>query len=54
MNLREYARLQGAGHLRYRSVLERQAMYALGDAVCILVIQWIGERWLCPALDRCY
>ena len=51
MDLREYARLQGAGHLRYRAVSERQAMYALGDAVCIPVIQWIGENWLCPALD---
>ena len=53
MDLREYARLQGAGNLRYRSVSERQAMYALGDAVCIPVIQWIGENWLCPALDYC-
>ena len=52
MNLREYARLQGASHLCYRSVSERQVMYALGDAACAPVIQWIGENWLCPALGN--
>lgn len=34
MNLTEYARLQGAEHMRYDSVTPSQAMFALGDAVC--------------------
>ena len=49
MELREYARLQGAEGLRYESVSERQAMFALGDAVCVPVIEWLSENWICPA-----
>lgn len=51
MDLQEYARLQGAGDLSYRSVSERQAMFALGDAVCVPVVEWIGRTWLNPALE---
>ncbi len=47
MDLREYARLQGAADLRYGAVSERQAMVALGDAVCVPVVKWIGRNWLC-------
>ena len=50
MNVEEYARLQGAGALRYDSVTERQAQFALGDAVCVPVIEWIGKNWLVEAL----
>ncbi|MCY3653262.1 MAG: DNA (cytosine-5-)-methyltransferase [bacterium] len=46
MTLGEYARLQGADGLRYDAVSERQAMYALGDAVCVPVIEWIGNNWV--------
>ena len=46
MNVSEYARLQGAEALSYDAVSERQAMFALGDAVCVPVIEWIGENWL--------
>ena len=52
MDLREYALLQGAENFRYGAVSERQAMFALGDAVCVPVIKWIGENWLCPALAQ--
>ena len=52
MGLCEYARLQGADDLRYKSVSERQAMFALGDAVCVPVIEWIGHNWLCPAVNK--
>ena len=52
MDLREYARLQGAGKCRLGAVSERQAMFALGDAVCVPVVKWIGENWLCPALAQ--
>ena len=46
MNVEEYPRLQGAEELRYDAVSERQAMYALGEAVCVPVIEWLGENWL--------
>lgn len=46
MVLDEYARLQGAEGLRYDAVSERQAMYALGDAVCVPVMKWIGDNWV--------
>ena len=46
MTVAEYARLQGAQDLRFDSVTERQAMYALGDAVCVPVIEWIATSWL--------
>ena len=52
MDLREYARLQGAEKFRFGAVSERQAMFALGDAVCVPVVKWIGENWLCPALAQ--
>ncbi|MCY3560895.1 MAG: DNA (cytosine-5-)-methyltransferase [bacterium] len=46
MALDEYARLQGAEALRYDAVSDRQAMFALGDAVCVPVIEWLAENWL--------
>ena len=46
MTVEEYARLQGAAELCYDAVSERQAMYALGDAVCVPVIEWLGVNWL--------
>ena len=46
MTVGEYARLQGAAHLRYDAVSERQAMFALGDAVCVPVVEWIARHWL--------
>lgn len=50
MNVTEYARLQGAEHLRYTSVTPSQAMFALGDAVCVPVIEWLGQHCLKPML----
>lgn len=52
MSVTEYARLQGAGHLRYGSVSPAQAMFALGDAVCVPVIDWLGRNCLRPLLGR--
>ena len=46
MGVDEYARLQGAANLHYDAVSERQAMFALGDAVCVPVIEWLGHNWL--------
>ena len=50
MNVAEYARLQGAEDLRYDSVTEWQAMFALGDAVCVPVIEWLAINCLWPLL----
>lgn len=46
MTVEEYARLQGAEALRLDAVSDRQAMFALGDAVCVPVIEWLAENWL--------
>ena len=46
MDVEEYARLQGAETLKFDAVSERQAMFALGDAVCVPVIEWLGQNWL--------
>ncbi len=52
MSLKEYARLQGADHLRYDSVTPSQAMFALGDAVCVPVIEWLAKHCLIPLLRQ--
>ena len=52
MNLIEYARLQGAEDLKYTSVTPSQAMFALGDAVCVPVIEWLGLYCLWPLLRQ--
>lgn len=51
MNVLEYARLQGAETLKYDSVTPSQAMFALGDAVCVPVIEWIGRHCLRPLMS---
>ncbi len=52
MSLIEYARLQGAEHMRYDSVTRSQAMFALGDAVCVPVIEWLAKHCLRPLLRK--
>ena len=52
MNVTEYARLQGAENLRYDSVTPSQAMFALGDAVCVPVIEWLAANCLMPLLSQ--
>ena len=52
MNVMEYARLQGAGHMRYGAVTPGQAMFALGDAVCVPVIDWLGRNCLRPLMQK--
>ena len=52
MNVTEYARLQGADELRYDSVTPSQAMFALGDAVCVPVIEWLAKHCLIPLLSQ--
>lgn len=51
MTAREYASLMGAPDLDLSKVSENQALGALGDAVCVPVIQWLGDNYLGPLLD---
>ena len=51
MNVTEYARLQGAGDMRYDGVTPQQAMFALGDAVCVPVVEWLAEHCLSPVMQ---
>jgi DNA (cytosine-5)-methyltransferase 1 len=50
MTPREYARLQGADDLILDAVTPTQALFGLGDAVCVPVIRWIAESYLAPVL----
>ena len=52
MTTAEYARLQGAEALRYDAVTPQQAMFALGDAVCVPAVEWLGRTCLVPLLDH--
>lgn len=47
----EYARLQGAGDLDLDSVTDNQCLFALGDAVCVPVVQWIAKSYLRPLVE---
>ncbi len=48
---REYAALMGAPDLNLSVVSENQALSALGDAVCVPQIEWLGANYLTPLLD---
>lgn len=52
MNAREYARLQGAGDMLFGSVSPHKAMFALGDGVCVPVIEWVGRHCLLPLISK--
>ena len=51
MTPREYARLQGAPDFQLGCVTPNQALFGLGDAVCVPVVNWIAEHYLTPALS---
>ena len=53
MTVKEYARLQGAETLQYGAVTPVQAMFALGDAVCVPVVRWLAQNCLLPTMQRC-
>ena len=50
MTPKEYARLQGAGEFRFNGATVSQALFGLGDAVCVPTVQWLAERYLEPLL----
>lgn len=47
----ECARLQGADNVKLDAVTPNQALYGLGDAVCVPVVRWIADTYLTPALE---
>jgi DNA (cytosine-5)-methyltransferase 1 len=51
MTPREYARLQGAPRYRLAAVSDNQALFGLGDAVCVPVVAWIARDYLVPLLS---
>jgi DNA (cytosine-5)-methyltransferase 1 len=52
MTSREYARLQGVPDFRLvDSVTENQALFGLGDAVCVPVVAWLARNYLRPLVD---
>ena len=51
MTPREYARLMGADDINLDAVTPNQALFGIGDAVCVPVIRWLAENYLKPLLD---
>jgi len=51
MTAREYAALQGFPDFRFEDGRENEAMFALGDAVCVPVFEWLARQCLAPLLD---
>ncbi|HEX6701510.1 MAG TPA: DNA (cytosine-5-)-methyltransferase [Gaiellaceae bacterium] len=52
MTPREYARLQGVPDFRLDGVTANQALFGLGDAVCVPVVEWITQICVLPRLGR--
>ncbi len=50
MTPREYARLMGAADYVINAS-DTQAYFGFGDAVCVPVVEWIGEQILNPAIE---
>jgi DNA (cytosine-5)-methyltransferase 1 len=44
----EYAKLMGAGEYRMPVARRNQALFGFGDAVCVLVVEWLGDKYLHP------
>jgi DNA (cytosine-5)-methyltransferase 1 len=51
MTPREYARLQGAGNYVLAGSSENQALFGLGDAVCVPAVAWIARHSLRPLAE---
>ncbi|MEX0684075.1 MAG: DNA mismatch endonuclease Vsr [Dehalococcoidia bacterium] len=51
MTPREYANLMGVPHFDLSTVTENQALYGLGDAVCVPAVEWLAHNYLGPLLD---
>jgi DNA (cytosine-5)-methyltransferase 1 len=51
MTPREYARLQGAPNFKIDAVSENQALFGLGDGVCVPLVTWIAREYLRPLIE---
>jgi DNA (cytosine-5)-methyltransferase 1 len=48
MTVKEYAALMGAGQHRLDTVTENQALFGLGDAVCVPAVAWLLRSYVAP------
>jgi DNA (cytosine-5)-methyltransferase 1 len=52
MTAREYARLQGVpDDFTLDAVTPNQALFGLGDAVCVPVVSWVVSHYLLPMVE---
>ncbi|MBM4185633.1 MAG: DNA cytosine methyltransferase [Gemmatimonadetes bacterium] len=51
MTPREYARLQGAHDYNLDGTTDNQALFGLGDAVCVPAVEWVATQYLRPLID---
>lgn len=51
MTAREYARLMGAPDFDLTRGTENQALFGLGDAVCVSTLAWLAQSYLAPLCD---
>lgn len=51
MTPREYARLQGAPDYKLHNVTTNNALFGLGDAVCVPVVAWLAREYLRPVIE---
>ena len=51
MTSREYARLMGVPNFEISPVSENQALFGLGDAVCVPAVRWLGHHYLAPLVN---
>jgi DNA (cytosine-5)-methyltransferase 1 len=51
MTPREYARLMGVPEYSLTSVSENQALFGLGDAVCVPAVAWLANEYLAPLVS---
>ncbi len=47
----EYAALMGVPDYKLESVSENQALFGLGDAVCVPAVAWLANEYLAPLLE---
>jgi DNA (cytosine-5)-methyltransferase 1 len=51
MTSREYATLMGVPEYKLGAVSENQALFGLGDAVCVPAVAWLANEYLAPLIE---
>lgn len=51
MSSREYASLMGVPEYKLDAVSENQALFGLGDAVCVPAVAWLANEYLAPLVS---